>query len=615
MISAQNPSRIGSTILVLLLTSSCAGPQKPDENSLPVYHVEKSGVSRDAAKRLGQSLYLDKEILAGDGFPDKNGRIYFLDRERHQFVPGKRLSTGKADEDGQPTTAETLDLKALKSLPVMDEGKAKDRYLGALKNAGLLPPDSRPRVTHNRLKVIDGSGKLLADAALDTRVVVDTQLGDYPLEGPGSKLSISYDGAGRVTRLKHAARQLKRGESVAGITEAQARQRCTDAFKLSLPAEQHEALKVETRLFYYAPPLSKVDTHTIIPYFECSATTMMEKQRVELLQQMIPAIDDPRYVPRLSIDATVKGAVVQASAQIQGGTPPYEIRWASAGTALAENDKHLAYTIAHRKGAVGEVLTLNVVDANGVFAGASKTLPVDPAAVTKVIDFSLPAVAGMRDFGAENPVVDQFGGLAQGFVDEMMDDGVTRRFHWLGTNAWEQDFKADGDSQWIDNSDITFYVGHGNVGRFTFVDSSHDDSVLDNDDATGDWGDRDLEWLALYSCKVLGRGSDGFAPFDNWKQEFDGLHLLLGFHTNAQATSAFSETFASNLLDSRMTVRQAWFEAIDDHQPSDRVGVVMGVLSRGDWVWDYNDHFHGKGSVGPDIRGSDIAGYWYATGP
>lgn len=62
-----------------------------------------------------------------------------------------------------------------------------------------------------------------------------------------------------------------------------------------------------------------------------------------------------------------------------------------------------------------------------------------------------------------------------------------------------------------------------------------------------------------------------------------------------------------------MTVRQAWFEAIESDQPDGRVGTVMGVLRAGDFVWNYNDYFWGHGSVGPDIRNGDIGGYWTVT--
>ncbi|MCP4414373.1 MAG: hypothetical protein GY808_17595 [Gammaproteobacteria bacterium] len=64
------------------------------------------------------------------------------------------------------------------------------------------------------------------------------------------------------------------------------------------------------------------------------------------------------------------------------------------------------------------------------------------------------------------------------------------------------------------------------------------------------------------------KGSDGQEPFRNWKQEFDGLHLLLGFHTNAGVSNQFAGKFASNMVDANMTVIQAWFDAIDEHQSS-----------------------------------------------
>ncbi len=213
----------------------------------------------------------------------------------------------------------------------------------------------------------------------------------------------------------------------------------------------------------------------------------------------------------------------------------------------------------------------------------------------------------------------QFGDLEQGFYDEMLADGEGEYFCWTGEWAWEQDFKAPNDSVWIDNVDIALYVGHGNGDGFTFEDTTHDDSKLDYNDATGDWGDKNLEWLALYSCQVLEEDWGGMNRFDRWKQEFDGLHLLLGFETNARVSNDFTGKFAHNMLDENKTVRQAWFDAIADHQPSDRVGVVMGVIGlhpwTSAWVWNYSDHYWGKGSVGPDIRDSQIRGYWTVTGP
>ncbi len=273
---------------------------------------------------------------------------------------------------------------------------------------------------------------------------------------------------------------------------------------------------------------------------------------------------------------------------------------------------------------------VKVTDANGIetvatskVSIATKSIIRSPAllrylgkAVSSLLDTLLPsvqAVGGITDYGTENAVTNEFGDLEQGFINRMLSGGVTERFSWSGTNAWEQDFKAGSDSNWIDNTDITFYVGDGYGGGFTFEDSSHDDVTLDHNDATDDWGDKDLEWLALLSCQVLKDQWSGMSHFDRWKQEFDGFHRLLGFHTNAYAWMSFSGEFADNLLKSSpMKVRTAWFEATETNQPDGVVPVVMGVYGH-NGESNINDYFWGKGSVGPDIRDGAIAGYWSIT--
>jgi len=428
-------------------------------------------------------------------------------------------------------------------------------------------------------------------------------------------VSSSFSPDGIVTQLKNANRGLSEGQKVWLINADMARERCMELYRRSAPQGGYQELGVSTRLYYFAPALNVKKVHTIIPYYECSGSAMVGKQEVSLLQMSIPAISDEEFVPKLSLKATVKGTSVSAAAEIVGGSAPYQIRWSSPSIGSKEGDNTIEFPLVRRADEMQEILSLDVVDSNGVFVQASQVIMFDQNNLPSLLDLPAVKVAGVRDYGTENSVYNQFGGLEQGFKDQMNADGVVRRFSWRGLAAWEQDFKEPEDSKWIDNTDITFYVGHGNVGYFTFEDSSHDDSYLDNNDATDDWGDKDLEWLALYSCQVLGRGGDGQEPFRNWKQEFDGLHLLLGFHTNAAARNAFSGSFASNMVDSNMTVLQAWFEAIDDHQPNDRVGIVMGVFRTGDWAWNYHDHFHGKGSVGPDIRGNNIGLGWYASGP
>ena len=604
-------SYIYITIICVAVPLFSACDQKEDGERIVLYDVTSSGASRESAEKLVKTLEVDERILEKGNFIDDNGRIAILDSQTHLAVPTKMLGKENDDEDGQAVEAEALDLEALKNIDTFDQNKAKETFLVALKEATLLPADGEARTRYNSLTIADDEGNVVMQANINTRVDFDIKLGQYPLEGPGAKVSASFSPAGMVTQLKHANRSVSEGQKVRLVNADKARERCMDLYRQG----RYQELEVSTRLYYFAPALNVKGVQTIIPYYECSGTAMVDKQKMILLQRSVPAIDNEKYVPKLSLKTRVKGTSVAATAEISGGSPPYQIRWSSPSIDSKEGDNTLEYRLARRAAEIQEILSVDVVDSNGVFIHASEIIKFDQNNLPSLLDFPTALVAGVRDYGTENSVYNEFGGLEQGFIDQMDADGVVRRFSWRGLAAWEQDFKETEDSKWIDNTDITFYVGHGNVGFFTFEDSSHDDSFLDNNDATDDWGDKDLEWLALYSCQVLGKGGDGQEPFRNWKQEFDGLHLLLGFHTNASVSNGFSGAFASNMVDSNMTVLQAWFEAIDDHQPNDRVGIVMGVFRASDWVWNYSDHFHGKGSVGPDISGSSIGLGWYASGP
>jgi hypothetical protein len=206
-----------------------------------------------------------------------------------------------------------------------------------------------------------------------------------------------------------------------------------------------------------------------------------------------------------------------------------------------------------------------------------------------------------------------------GFKGRFDLEGITRRFNWTGVSAWERDFKEGGtglDHFYVDNADITFYIGHGNGGGITF-ESNQDDGNLTYTDAAGAFGDIDSEWLALLSCQVLKDEYDGKKWYTRWGPTFAGLHLLLGFETNARDQAGFGEAFAQWTLGYQilfvtlppMPVRSSWFLAKAQAQPADRVAVAIGVIGPAGCS-NYDDYFWGKGPVGPDIRGANIHGWW-----
>lgn len=594
-----------------------AGRKEYDGKELSIYFVTKSGATEKEAQRLAEALGISARMVEGKGFVSESGLVAFIDPDRFQYIPVKELGVGEPDEDGHRTTLEAFDFEALEEMKVVEGRKAEEHFAKALKKAELNLGKAKAHVSHSTFEAVDVEGKTIAKAKLDTRISFNRFLDGIPLMGPGASISATFDGKNNVTRLRYADRELKRGNTVSILSQAEAEDYFAELVHLGMPDRQIEDLRVNAELVYYAPPLELNTVEVIIPFYACSATAMNGKDEVALLTEIIPAVEGIEYVPSVYLDASTDGSYVQAQIDIKGGTPPYRIDWSSSSIPLHESDRSIKYKIKNRSSTEEEIVMVTVTDANGVSVKDAIRLDVYLPAQTAIFSATSIHVIWpfLRFFGTENAVTNQFGDLEQGFIDEMLADGVIRLFSWTGMNAWEQDFKAPEDSKWIDKTDITFYVGHGNGNGFTFENTSHDDSKLDYNDATGDWGDKNLEWLALYSCQVLEESWGGMNIFQRWKQEFDGLHLLLGFQTNAAARSSFSGAFAHNMLSACSTVKNAWFDAIATDQPSDRVGVVMGPWRAGDFVTNYNDHFWMKGSVGPDIPGGDIGGFWAVTGP
>lgn len=594
---------------------------------LPVFHVTDNGISDSQAYQFSKSLQVNPELIDFETF-HRTGKLSYVDLAKHQYIPTRIVGKGEPDEEKKSTLLEQIDFDALAMTQPVDQDVVLHQLVTSLKEAELLPQAYKPYLRHTQFEAVDSAGKPIADALIDTKVDLQLYTADLPLIGPGAKISATVGADGSTTQFQYANRSLEQAEYVPVIDHATAKRECQQRLLSSRKNTMLDELNITTQLVYYAPSLDLTSVKTIQPHYDCGGTAVVDGEIVNLLHQLIPAVDSAVYVEEVSVRAKIRGDFIDARVDINGGQPPYQIDWSASHVKPTNRDgSAVSFPLQPRKGANEEVVTVKVTDANGIETVATTTIALAKVsqtsespftsffsnAITSLLHNLVPAVeaiGGITDYGTENAVTNQFGDLEQSFIDRMQTAGVVERFSWSGTSAWEQDFKASEDNNWIDNSDITFYVGHGYGGGFTFEDSTHDDGTLDYDDATGDWGDKDLEWLALLSCQVLKDDWSGMSHFDRWKQEFDGLHLLLGFHTNAYAWSSFSGEFADNMLKSSpMTVKTAWFEATDTDQPASVVPVVMGVLDQ-NGMSNVNDYFWGKGSVGPDIRGSAITGYW-----
>jgi hypothetical protein len=599
-------------VLGLALLAGCA-PTKPTDpkEMMPVYRVADSSASREGAPRLAAALSIDAAV-----YDDDSGVIDYLDLERFQSLPTVSLGRGESGEDGDvELVLEAIDREALARLQPVSEEEALARFDEALRAAGLHPDDGTARsegvVQHGEFEVFDEEGESQLVATLDTRVDYRVYYGEFELKGPGARVSATFDSEGMVTQLRHSLRAVTEGEAVPVISADTAGKRCSELLGADLSGDEKQSLAVETGLVYYAPELSLREVEVILPHYECGGTTTVRGERVHLLRRFLPAVDEPRYSPTVAVTANAKGNEVTAKVEITGGRPPYSVDWSSSSTAIAQSTGEISYDVAAREETESSLENLQVVvtDANGIWAQAVVAVQIEPGLVAFPQSFDDPDV----DFGTENAVTNEFGDLEQGFIDEMSGGGVVERFSWSGLAAWERDFKANWDNAatpypGVDQADIVFYVGHGYGGGFTFENTSHQDGTLSHTDADGDWGNRDSEWMALLSCQVLRDEYSGLSTVERWRDEFDGLHLLMGFHTNAYAYSGFSGAFADNMLNNGMTVRQAWFSATQSDQPSGVTAVVMGPLRISDWVSDYNDYFHLRGPHGPDLRGP---GRWF----
>jgi hypothetical protein len=591
-----------------------------DQSTAPVFDVTGVGLTPNEAGILAEALNIPRGGLILEG-----GAALFIDPLAFQAIPTKpiqdpalidELSRGSENDKGE-LAFEAIDFAKLREIRAVDGKKAIDLFETALRAADLLPANGDPVVRHSLFEATDTKGEPTMPATpIDTQVEYNFDLGGVPLIGPGAKLSLALSPEGKPTALHFMTRQLKPAQDIPIISLDEATRRCAALY----PQLRSTGIP---RLVYYAPSLGLPAVQKVIPCFECGGSAPSGEGELQLLRAIIPATDDPTLVPAVQLDASADGTLINAKATVNGGTPPYLYQWTSSSAELSfpPDASSIEYNARPRADAVTETVKIMITDANGMTAQASKTLPISgPGAVGffSPLVFS-PAVGGVTDYGCERGVSDLCAAQQSAFNARFAADGIFRRFNWAATTAWERDFKEGStglDHLYVDNVDMTFYMGHGSGAGFTF-ENNHDDTQLHYNDVVGAWGDIDLEWLALLSCSVIADSYDGKTWAQRWGPAFSGLHLMLGFANTAYDEAGFGGAFANWTLGYQlgfttlppMPIRSAWFLAHDGYQPASVFAAAMGVIGP-DGLSNYNDYFWGKGSVGPDIRGTQIHGYW-----
>ena len=219
------------------------------------------------------------------------------------------------------------------------------------------------------------------------------------------------------------------------------------------------------------------------------------------------------------------------------------------------------------------------------------------------------------------------------FLNEM-NKSCYKQYSFDSNRSREKDFKDKNnggkDDYFVDNVDVSVYMGHGNGNGFGFVQSVDDDTLSFTDARGGDaWGNRDMEYMALMSCQVLRETADSLSWAQRWGGAFNGLHLICGFQTNAGVDgNNMLKFFAKNMHASQQTILDSWINAALNDQDTGRQAVVMGPLvntadtsskdyksmsamTSGLYRAYWNDHTWGiKGGPGYDVNKSGIKGWW-----
>jgi hypothetical protein len=275
-----------------------------------------------------------------------------------------------------------------------------------------------------------------------------------------------------------------------------------------------------------------------------------------------------------------------------------------------------------------ETLALTVSDGNGVSVRAQQSFPTVLAQVLHPIGTT--ALNPTPGWGTESPYDPGIGtGDRQDWTTGMNVPafGAPKLF-WIDYAASRYDFLNCLNSAYgtydteVGKADILLYMGHGNPRIITFT-SPWSPWYLDSYNPHGAWGNPDQiwcydspafivqNWMCLLSCDVLAY-TNSFQDdvTSRWGPDFDGLHLLLGFASEAWSGTGFPKVFAHNLGGGgpAVSILQAWFDAAKACQTG-KAAVLMPLGPNA--ACDMTDYWWGKGKVGPTIRASQIKGWMY----
>ena len=345
------------------------GVAAADELSVPVYAVVQEGLTAEEGAQLAEAFGTENALQA-------NGLFSFADAARFGQVPLTKALRAERDESGRRVQPQAIDFAALERLkPVPDEEALEYGY--KLLDVAALSPGltAKPTVSHTELTITDEHNRAPEVHPLDTVVNFGLELGGLPVTGQGAKLRLTVGPDGGVTQLSHALRRVERSGDVTIIGPERAAETCAALYG---PDVRQDA----PTLGYQFPALTAVDASgkgsvgTIFPQYTCNPLGGEGAQA----HRLVPAVEDS--APSGKLAAARKGATIDASVSVSGGTAPYTYVWSSSTTALpteGRNGDRITYqrTSRDRADDGSEHVTVEVTDANGLTATAGVDLNSD----------------------------------------------------------------------------------------------------------------------------------------------------------------------------------------------------------------------------------------------
>ena len=672
--------------LSVLLMATAAKAQQP---GVAVYEVVKTGATAAEAQALAKLLGIPAGNILSAG-----GAIEFVDPSRYLSVATEKVPDSKILEEAlaatrnkdssrkiTPTVLNTGEISKLKIVPAET---ALSKTTAALQAAGLTPQFAKASVGHHELSLYskDGTRSIITEnSPIDTEVTYRfTAPNGYPIYGPGAEVQVTFDATGHVSRVFYAVRTLK----AVGTAAVQPQERINVEIARMFPANSI----VNSRLVYFAPPLSnakeKLPVALLIPWYAYCVTTRVTNPKTGAAEEVkskigfIPATADTRLVPAVQLSAH-GGAEVNAAVSVEGGRPPYQYIWGGSNPAVSQTDMPAVTYMPQVRTAQpllrnpnfrlqhSEVLTVTVIDANGVSAFANEILAVDASPV-------FPQNRGVTNptFGSENPGDPLHWMPARVAWNTEMGTpggGATLSFDWLGQTAWTGDFirptpagtlvgtpwvygDADYANWGVDTADIVLDNADGwsdgtvlmqpGAPATMYATASisspvSTDTVSINGNGFGvpasyavnynaSWGpvgpNDTLEWLLLDDCDMLDTtDSSGLNVAQRWGPAFDGLHILTDFASPGYGDGPFEGGVADDLLGIHgpaQTILQSWFNSASATGAGNAAAMGPAVEIMPDvFICDSDDYFWGKGPVGPTLVPSSyppaIFAYWYLT--